>query len=189
MAKVSRDFVEAYRELECFSSVSLDHVMAVVTRDKFHDTGRAAIDRMVPGRSDSVAVLASAFVAANHFYSAMTDWLGIEPGEHYICLDIEDGGADSDVDVRGVERTDGKAVDMVILHPRSNVIRNVKTGKREMDVPSIIKRIVWLMIYIDVHVHDKKPTRCNAGDDCIKGIIESSAGDVIKYAKEIAGSK
>jgi hypothetical protein len=163
--------------------------MAVVTREKFHDTGCAMIDDMVPGRHDGVAVLASAIVAANHFYSAMTEWLGIAPGEHCICLDMENCGEDSSVDVRGAEKTDGEVVDMIILHPRSNVAENGKTGKLEMDISTVIKRIVRLMIYIDMNIHGKKPTRYIADDAFVKNIIESSSGAVIKYAKEIAGSR
>jgi len=119
----------------------------------------------------------------------MVEWIGVDPGEHYICIDMEECGIDNGVDVRGVEKTDGIAVDMIMLRPTSNVTWNENAGKHELDVLTIIKRIVRLMIYIDIHVHGKKPTRCAADDEYIKNIIESSARDVIKYAKEISGSK
>lgn len=186
LANVSRIYVESYRELECFSNLALDHVAAVVALERFHDVTCATIAGIFPGRDDGIAVLSAAITAANHFYSAMIEWLGIDPGEHYICVNVE-LDEDIDVDVRGAEITGGQPVDMIILRPLSCIAD--RDGKTEIDIFSIIKRIVWLMIYIDIHVHDKKPLQENADDSYIKHIIDTSADDVIKYTREISGSK
>ena len=187
---MSRIYVEAYRELECFSTAVLDHVAAVVAREKCHDTACAAIARIIPGRDDGVSVLTAVLTVVDSFYSAMAEWLGIDPGEHYICLDAGSERRDDpdvDVDVRGVETTDGKSVDMVILHPILFVID--KNGDRDLDISSLIKRAVQLMIYIDIHARGEIPVQENADDAYISGIIDASAEDVIKYAREISGLK
>jgi hypothetical protein len=152
--------------------------MAIVTRDADCEVACEKISAMI-SRGDGIMLLASAITTANHLYSAVMEWAGMDPGEHCICIAFDD----MDADVRGVETETG-AIDMIVVYPARFVVTG-NNGEKELDVIGIIKRIVYLMLYVDIKLHGKQGTKKDLSIEMLKDLVDKTATNLVDYIKDI----
>ena len=141
-------FVDVYQKIDCLDVPDLDDAMAIVAKEPMIEKTCEKISGLRHGELGGAKVLPAIFRACNDFYSAIASREKIHVNKHYISLD----GSATDPDVIDARTIDVDKVHLIIL----NLDDFILEGRREIDGIGMLKKIIYLMIYVDVKINDKK---------------------------------
>lgn len=176
------NFVEIYRELEPFKDLKLPYIKLVMGREKETGATLASIRKCTFDNLEGIQLFKLLVELSNHFYDVLTEWLGMKPSVHHVCVTVESG-----VDIKEMKTEDGELIDVIMINP--NMFRSKKKEGEMMviDMYDMVSRVVYLMLYSDIAIHDRKRDEAITMKE-LRRVISGVSMDVLNYIRDILRS-